>query len=193
MGATKSAKATAKAKAAMLKKEKKEDERARSLLKEQAKRAQEVAADQNLRELTVFLKANPEATSAILAQVRAGSWDAGSNSEGEEEKLPAYQNKISLLSKDNTVELVRSFHPGLARFMTGLPRKTPKGELGAILAYVVHMDLGSAVPTKKMGPLKAYLQDRWSRNGQRCLNFWSNQPDGVSSVLEACRQEVLFY
>ena len=179
MGATKSAKATAKAKAAMLKKEKKEDERARSLLKEQAKRSQEVAADQNLRELMAFLKEKPEATSAILAQVRAGSWDSGSESE-EEEKLPGYQNKISLLSKDNIVELVRSFHPGLARFMTGLPKKTPKGEVGAILAYVVHMDTGSAVPTKKMGPLKAYLKDRWSRTGQMCLDFWKDKSDGVS-------------
>lgn len=142
----------------------------------------QVAQEANLKELMDWCEKHPEATSAMLCQVRSGSWDSGSENESEaEEKLPPYQNKVHLLSRDNVVKLVSGFLPSMGAFIESLPKKTPKADLGSILAYLTNMDPASALPTKKVGPLRDYFRDRWVRNGERCKD-WLFDSDGDATT-----------
>lgn len=148
------------------KKDRKQKEQLMKGIRENNKRSEDLAHKTNLEELMEWLEGHPEATSAMLCQVRAGSWDSGSESE-EEERVPAYQNKINVLSKENIFKIVSSFSKDLCGWLQGLPKKTQKGELGAVLAFLTHMEPTSALPTKALGALQKYLGERWDRHGRR--------------------------
>ena len=83
----------------------------------------------------------------------------------EDERLPQSCNKFSLLSRGALLILIDQVIPEVKEWLQSL-KTVPKAELCDLLGYLCHCCPKSAVPSRRMGDLKAWCRDRWAKYGQ---------------------------
>ena len=127
----------------------------------------------DLDKLTEWLGEHPRAADFIWKSVEAGAYDYLDSGEtsgtAEEEVLPAWQNKVSLLHPDKFVKpLLQELLPHLAEFF-GRLKRVKKSQWADLLGFVANVDPSSAVVTKKNASTSAVFQGPVGREWQAPL------------------------
>ena len=137
----------------------------------------------DLDKLTDWLGEHPRAADFIWKSVEAGAYDyldsGDTSGTAEEEVLPAWQNKVSLLHPDNFVKpLLQELLPHLAEFF-GRLKRVKKSQWADVLGFVTNVAPSSAVVTKKTHALRQYFKEQWVENGKR-LSSWEPKDDATT-------------
>ena len=181
MGKTAAAKARKEANAV------KKDTQLKEDLKKAVKDTASKVENSKLLELQAYFEGHPLAAAYVLQSVRMGAYEHLDKPEemrlGEDERLPAWQNKFKLLNTKVSVPLILSLTPPrLSEWcQKALAAKGLKKEkANEFLAYLVCADPSSALPSKILGTLKEWSMKR-AEKFKRLENF---EPRSVDMPLK---------
>ena len=160
-----------KSKKAELQKQEKQQEAVRNAAALQKRTGEE----RIMEELFEWFEKNPAQAASTLALVKSGMMDEQQD-DTSGEKLPSYMNKMRLLDKVTSMDILSSLPlPALATWLGNLAgsngKKLGKVEFANVLSFVTHMDPQSAVPCKLKSRLIRKLRSRWEQFGKRGSSF----------------------
>ena len=153
----------------------------------------------NIDSLTAWLAEHPRACAHLVQScIMHKSFDHldgpdQKQSDTEDEKLPEWQNKLRLLNSKFTLRMLQEMLPLMAEWLGEVMQNTrvkvKKEVPNELLAFIVNADVTSAVPSKKVSELKAWLLDAHKKNGCRMSKF---EPPEACQSLEDYHQKTVF-
>ena len=145
----------------------KKEEVLKATLKKQVKQSANKTEMHTVDLIFAYCLNHPRAATQILNAIQLGSYDTldhpGSNEDmddGGESKLPDYVNKFRLLPKECSLHIIEALVPDLA-WLRQISNKSTKVAVAEVLAFMVDVDISSAIPTKKIEQLQTWCQEQW--------------------------------
>lgn len=127
---------------------------------------------QTMSSISAWLEQHPRATAHLWQSITMGAYDHLDNPGMEDEvneRLPSYMNKYRLLSKEISTRLITKLRPEWQQWLQKVGSKeTKKEDLAEVLAFLLHVEPTSALPSKKVAALDEFAASRWEKCGRRC-------------------------
>ena len=168
------------------KKQKLQDRQQETLRREQKQVLSSDKTNQTIMmdQIVEWCESHPRGFEHIHRSIMLGSYDAldkkGGLEDGDAEtRLPSYMNKFRLLNVAVALEILALVVPALAAFLEKLLKKGTKinkFEITEIVAFVLHVDLRSALPSKHKGQLLEWCKNR-SEETDSPLKSWSSSSE----------------
>ena len=131
-----------------------------------------------------WFKTHPRGFEHVYRSISLGSFDGldGNYKEDGDEKLPSYMNKWRLLSTKISFEILDLVVPAVSAFVNKLiykqGAKISKFEIAEIVAFVLRVDPGSALPSKQKSVLHEWVKSRCAEY-ESPLKLWTARSDPV--------------
>lgn len=159
-----------------------QEEKEKEQMKAAVRLQQEEGQRQILSQLMAYFEARPSEASFMLANIQQGYFDFERQpEESSEQRLPGHMNKVKLLSKDISSQILSELNPKLSEWLCNTTlQPTAEGEknkllgkkeLNEVLGYLCGMDPLSAVPCKALPRLVRKMRERYEALGARGSSF----------------------
>lgn len=140
-----------------------------------ANKVMKMAEDDTENQILELIRKDPSLGPKVLVMLQK---DMLSNQAVNGDKIPSCINKWNLLGKDRCITLLQSLSQQLLPSVT---EKWSKRDVETLLAFALDVEDSSALPSKKMSGIQAWVTTRASAVGDRIegLTFTSDSPKKV--------------
>ncbi|CAE7195960.1 unnamed protein product [Symbiodinium sp. CCMP2592] len=144
-----------------------------------------------MEQIVEWCESHPRGFEHIHRSIMLGSYDALDQKNAltdadADTRLPSYMNKFRLLTVPVALEILALVTPAVASFIEKMLKKgqkISKFDVTEVVAFVLHVDLRSALPSKQKSQLLQWCKTR-SEESDSPLKSWSSSSEPVCETWE---------